>query len=204
MAKINNTSTFPIVASADIANDDILIGTDVSDTTNDAAGETKNFRVGDIRGGITLITSATISSATATVDITDFIDSSTYNSYFFYFDSLRVSGTANNYSIRLQGSNDGFSTSEWFTNLVGAFNGAGNATPEQAAGYLELGNLGIGSFNSTGQSLTTLVSDGSRVTTGGITLNANGDAIDALRIVEATGAEDITNLNYYVYGLRNT
>jgi len=45
MAKINNTTTFPITAPA---LDDILLGTDVSDTGNSADGETVNFRMDDI------------------------------------------------------------------------------------------------------------------------------------------------------------
>lgn len=45
MGKINNTSTFPVVAPDDL---DLLIGTDVSDVTNDISGETKNFRISAI------------------------------------------------------------------------------------------------------------------------------------------------------------
>jgi len=45
MAKINDTNVFPITAPAV---DDILLGTDVSDTSNDANGETVNFDVYDI------------------------------------------------------------------------------------------------------------------------------------------------------------
>lgn len=43
--RINNTTTFPITAPA---TDDLLIGTDVSDTSNNAGGETVNFTAGDI------------------------------------------------------------------------------------------------------------------------------------------------------------
>lgn len=42
MAKINDTNTFPITSPA---RDDMLLGTDVSDVTNDANGETVNFTV---------------------------------------------------------------------------------------------------------------------------------------------------------------
>lgn len=43
--RINNTTTFPITAPA---TDDLLIGTDVSNTSNNAGGEAVNFRAGDI------------------------------------------------------------------------------------------------------------------------------------------------------------
>ena len=45
MAKINDTTTFPITAPA---LDDIVLGTDVSDTGNSADGETVNFKMDDI------------------------------------------------------------------------------------------------------------------------------------------------------------
>ena len=45
MAKINNTTTFPITPPA---LDDIVLGTDVSDTGNSADGETVNFKMDDI------------------------------------------------------------------------------------------------------------------------------------------------------------
>jgi len=45
MARINNTTTFPITTPAAA---DMLIGTDVSDTTNSADGETVNFTAGSI------------------------------------------------------------------------------------------------------------------------------------------------------------
>lgn len=45
MARINNTTTFPITAPA---SDDLVIGTDVSNTTNSADGETVNFTIGSI------------------------------------------------------------------------------------------------------------------------------------------------------------
>ena len=45
MARINNTTTFPITTPA---TDDLVIGTDVSNTTNSANGETVNFTVGSL------------------------------------------------------------------------------------------------------------------------------------------------------------
>lgn len=45
MAKINDTTTFPITAPAV---DDFMPGTDVSDTGNSADGETVSFKIGDI------------------------------------------------------------------------------------------------------------------------------------------------------------
>lgn len=45
MTKINDTTTFPITEPR---KEDLVIGTDVSDTGNDANGETVNFELGDI------------------------------------------------------------------------------------------------------------------------------------------------------------
>lgn len=44
-SRIGDTTVFPITAPAP---DDLLIGTDVSDTSNNAGGETVNFRVSDL------------------------------------------------------------------------------------------------------------------------------------------------------------
>jgi hypothetical protein len=43
--KINNTTVFPITVPGD---DDLLLGTDVSDTSNDPDGQTVNFKVEDV------------------------------------------------------------------------------------------------------------------------------------------------------------
>jgi hypothetical protein len=205
MAKINNTSTFPIVAANDIANGDLLIGTDVSDTTNDAAGETKNFRVGDLRGAMTLITSASVTTSSAVVDITNFIDSSTYNSYFLYYDSARISGTGTSYSLILTGSNDGFSTTVTGITLGAGIAGTGNANPEQAHGFIQFGNLAMGSHIVSSRYTITRVSDKSYTgsDTDFLSINNGSTPITALRIY-ASLSEDIENLNYYIYGLRNT
>ena len=45
MSKINNTQAFPVT---DPAMDDMVIGTDVSDTGNSSDGETVNFKLNDI------------------------------------------------------------------------------------------------------------------------------------------------------------
>lgn len=45
MARINDTTTYPITAPV---SDDIVIGTDISNTTNSANGETVNFTAGSI------------------------------------------------------------------------------------------------------------------------------------------------------------
>jgi len=206
MAKINNTTTFPIVSAGDVANGDLLIGTDVSDTTNDAGGETKNFRVGDIRGGMTLITSGNITSATTTVDITGFIDSSTYTSYFLYYNSVRFSGTGLGYSLRIQGSNDGFSSTEFNDSLVSGVSGLGAADPEEGHGFTEFGNLALGTHPFTARAITTRISD--QAFTGSsnnvVAINSLATPITAIRLSEGTGTENIENLNYYLYGLRNT
>lgn len=47
MAKINNTTSYPVETPAGL---DRLIGSDVSDTSTDANGATKSFRVQDILG----------------------------------------------------------------------------------------------------------------------------------------------------------
>ena len=47
MVKINDTTTFPITSPVD---DDFVIGTDISNTTNSSGGETVSFRIKDIRG----------------------------------------------------------------------------------------------------------------------------------------------------------
>jgi len=59
MAKINNTTTFPITAPA---LDDIVLGTDVSDTGNSADGETVNFKLDDIRKLAALSTADSVGS----------------------------------------------------------------------------------------------------------------------------------------------
>lgn len=46
-AKINDTTAYPVVTPANL---DRLLGSDVSNTTNDANGETSSFRVQDILG----------------------------------------------------------------------------------------------------------------------------------------------------------
>lgn len=45
MTKINDTTTFPITSPAQA---DFVIGTDVSNTTNSAGGETVSFKIGSI------------------------------------------------------------------------------------------------------------------------------------------------------------
>ena len=47
MVKINDTTTFPSTAAAE---GDLCIGTDISNTTNSAGGETVNFSIASIRG----------------------------------------------------------------------------------------------------------------------------------------------------------
>jgi len=206
MAKINNTTTFPIVPAADVSDEDLLIGTDVSDTTNDDAGETKNFRVGDLRGGMVLITSASVSGSTSAVDITSFIDTSLYNDYILYFDNLTVSGTSS-YNISLSGSNDGFSTTEFVVSICVLLRGSGNGSlAETGFGFVELGNIGISSFYSKGRSARYVTSTGSTVSGSDydIVEVPSGGAADALRIAHNTGVENIESINYYLYGLRNT
>jgi len=69
MAKINDTSIFPITTPA---GDDIILGTDVSDTTNSADGETVNFTINSINarvaGGVSGAPRLHGSSASPTAD----------------------------------------------------------------------------------------------------------------------------------------
>lgn len=66
MARINDTTTYPITTPAD---DDLIIGTDVSNTTNNAGGETVNFLVSAISPKSRLLAPTDI-SAVANYDIT--------------------------------------------------------------------------------------------------------------------------------------
>lgn len=47
--KINDTITFPVTTPSD---NDLILGTDVSNTSNDPGGQTVNFRVSDVRGDL--------------------------------------------------------------------------------------------------------------------------------------------------------
>lgn len=70
MSKINDTSDYPVTPAA---GDDIIIGTDVSDTTNDPNGETVNFEVAQIANYVqqltfTTTTAMTLAQATSMVE----------------------------------------------------------------------------------------------------------------------------------------
>lgn len=109
MAKINNTSTFPIVPAAEVADGDLLIGTDVSDTTNDAAGETKNFKIEDIRGSWKLIEGGNLTTGVATNDFENWADDSVYFAYKVIFTEMsHDSGSTRAINIRY--STDGGAT----------------------------------------------------------------------------------------------
>jgi len=78
MVKINDTTAFPnTVPSAE----DHVIGTDISNTSNSADGETVTFTIGSISGSTKFLTSADASND-STLDFTAF-DSALYDSYLF-------------------------------------------------------------------------------------------------------------------------
>jgi len=203
MAKINNTTTFPIVGASDIANGDLLIGTDVSDTTNDADGETKNFRIGDLRGSMTLITSAQVSTAAASVDISSFIDGSAYVGYKLYFENATVEGSTFQ-NLRLQGSSDGFSTTA-FNEGLGNIDGVSNTAPESMSGVFEFGNLAFNTTTVSAKTLVVKVSDStfSATSSPDPTAPFGEDPITELRFVTGSG-DNIETIDYYLYGIRNT
>lgn len=60
MAKINDTTNFPVTTPA---LDDMVLGTDVSNTSNDANGETVNFTFASLRGFFGLISNQTFTSS---------------------------------------------------------------------------------------------------------------------------------------------
>jgi len=106
MAKINDTTTFPNTTPA---LDDHVIGTDVSDTGNDANGEVVTFLLSDILAlaeGKVLIETTTVSGATE-FTFTDF-DSTRFGSYTIELKNITTStGTVN---LRIETSSDGGSS----------------------------------------------------------------------------------------------
>jgi hypothetical protein len=100
MVKINDTTAFPNTTPAD---DDHVIGTDISNTSNSADGETVTFTIGSIAGSMKLIASAD-ASGDSTLDFTGF-DSSRYDAYLFILQN--VIPTDNNDKLYLRTSTDG-------------------------------------------------------------------------------------------------
>ncbi len=104
--KINDTSLYPITAPA--AND-LLIGTDVSNTSNDANGETVNFTRASVAGPVLI--EEIDAAGLANVDFTNF-DNTVYKGYMFELEGLTVT------LVQARMSADGGST--WISS-VGAY-----------------------------------------------------------------------------------
>lgn len=113
MAKINDPTTYPATTPAA---SDRLIGTDVSNTTNDANGETVSFTVDSLvdMTGLHFLATADASN-NATIDFTAF-DSSKYDNYLFMFANIVPDTTA--VSLLMRTSSDGGST---YTSSSGAY-----------------------------------------------------------------------------------
>lgn len=94
MARINDTTTFPNQTSP--ALDDHVIGTDVSDVSTSADGQTVTFRLGDILALATpafeFIETVDLSSD-STVEFTGF-DSTKYDGYKFLLQGVQLSAAA--------------------------------------------------------------------------------------------------------------
>lgn len=104
MARINDTTTFPNQTSP--ALDDHVIGTDVSDVSTSADGQTVTFRLGDIADlSSTFIESVDLSAA-ASFDFTGF-DSSKYDGYKVMLQNVTL---GNAYDLLLRVSTDGGSS----------------------------------------------------------------------------------------------
>lgn len=89
MAKINDTSVFPITAPA---LNDLLLGTDKSNTSNDANGETVNFTAQSI--GLLVpstVLLATLSPTSGTSISTSTLDLTGYRKLFVAFDDVAIS-----------------------------------------------------------------------------------------------------------------
>lgn len=130
MARINNTTTFPITAPA---SDDLVIGTDVSDTTNSADGETVNFKFSDILG---LTPTATefvqVYEPDNTIANVEFAlpDSSVFGGVVFEFAGVgHGSGTDRRLTLR-------FSTDGGSTFLTSSYFSAGTSAPDTTSIYL--------------------------------------------------------------------
>jgi hypothetical protein len=108
MVKINNTSIFTI--NTDPADDDLVLGTDVSNTSNDPDGETVNFRVDAITGGPKLL--QTVSPDGSQNSYTLSFDNTKFNSYLIIWEHISGDDTgidAGNVEIRLS-TDDGSTT----------------------------------------------------------------------------------------------
>jgi len=145
MAKINDTSLFPI--QTDPADDDLVLGTDVSNTSNDPGGETVNIRVDAISGGPKLLQTITASGDTSIV--LDATDGTKYSTYLVGIEDL----TATSLAPLVYLSDDGGSTKK----TTGYLGVTEFVRGDQTAGGHSLGST-TNSFVSLGVIGTTPVS----------------------------------------------
>lgn len=130
MARINNTTTFPITAPA---SDDLVIGTDVSDTTNSADGETVNFKFSDILGlSPTATEFVQVYEPDGTSSSVDFAlpDSAVFGGVVFELAGIgHGSGTDRDLTMR-------FSTDGGSTFISSGYSTVGLSAPDNAAIYV--------------------------------------------------------------------
>jgi hypothetical protein len=117
--KINDTSLFPI--QADPADDDLLLGTDVSDVSNDPGGQTVNFRVDTIQGGPKLL--QTLSPGGSNNEEILSFDNTKFNSYLVVWENLQGSGS-NPIAIRLSTDNGSSTVSSGYLGYTSTNDGS--------------------------------------------------------------------------------
>ena len=146
MAKINDTNTFPITAPA---GDDMLLGTDVSDTSNDANGETVNFTINSIIAGMAGTTINKLPSAALGMFVGDGAGPHTDLgdiAKVIVFAALRLSDSSDNASsgsVQYRRSTDNGSTWTGWTTF-GTITAYGISTSEQIEGGSALVVLDVG------------------------------------------------------------
>jgi hypothetical protein len=129
MVKINNTAIFTVNSTP--ADDDLLLGTDVSNTSNDSDGETVNFRVDAITGGPKLL--ATVEAVVGDTEIimpSSAFDNSKFDLYLLTLENVEFTGASSNTQLFIRFSNNAgvtFLTSGYITSSTSG------ATPSNAA-----------------------------------------------------------------------
>jgi hypothetical protein len=102
MTKINNTSIFTV--NSNPADNDLLLGTDVSNTSNDPDGETVNFRVDSIAGGWKLL--QVVEDPGDTEMLFDAFDNTKFSNYMLDLEDIGLSsGTIETLGVRLSTDN---------------------------------------------------------------------------------------------------
>jgi hypothetical protein len=221
MVKINDTTAFPNTTPAD---DDHVIGTDISNTTNSADGETVTFTIGSITGSMKLITSAD-ASGDSTLDFTGF-DSSRYDAYLFILQNVIPATDNDNLSLRTStdgGSNfDSGSSDYMYSSLsigasstpIGTYTtsdrirlGTGTSVGSAAGEYGVSGQVLVcGPHLAEKTAITHTLnlgnaSGGTSISTGAGTRDSTAD-VDAVRFFFSFGNIESGTIN--MYGLRNS